>query len=247
MRVFKNKSDRNILIIIICFTFLSIFAYSEFWSECNLIETSKYYRNNLKNTRVITNNITQKNINTAQEEIFTEAIKTIEYIQPVIEYQEIPTCTNELVLYDIPSDINTEFKAFMDYNCITDTTTKQYELQQQAYTDEYGLRKIDEYYCVALGSYYTETIGDKFKITLDTDVEFNVIVGDLKQDCHTDVKNQYTPVYDNSGNFYGANIIEFIIDENAIHDMVYVFGTISYYDKFEGNITSIEKIEIINN
>jgi ribonucleoside-triphosphate reductase len=99
----------------------------------------------------------------------------------------------------------------MDYRYITDTTSDQWELSQIAYTDEYGLRKVNDYYCVAMGSYYSENVGDKFEITLENGNKFNVIIGDLKQDCHTDATNQYTPVYDNNGNFYGANVIEFIV------------------------------------
>ena len=31
---------------------------------------------------------------------------------------------------------DSSFKAYMDYRCITDTSSVQYEMQQQAYTDE---------------------------------------------------------------------------------------------------------------
>lgn len=146
-------------------------------------------------------------------------------------------------IYEIP-EINTDFKAFCDYQCITDTTSIQWELQQSAYTDEYGLRKIDEAYLVAMGSYYTTHIGDKFEITLDNETTFIVIVGDFKQDIHTDEKNQYSPVYKNNGEFYGANILEFIVDTNILDSMVEELGTISYYDKFGGNIIKIAKLVI---
>lgn len=155
---------------------------------------------------------------------------------------EIPEPEQEAeIKLEVP-DCDTSFKAYMDYNCITDDTTKQWELQQTAYTDKYGLRKIGTDYCVAVGSYYSETVGERFKITLDSDNEFTVIISDLKKDEHTDSSNRYSPVYDENGDFYSANIIEFIVDVEQLHSMVTTLGTVSYYSEFEGNIVSIEKI-----
>ena len=155
---------------------------------------------------------------------------------------EIPEPEQEFEIQLEVPDCDTSFKAYMDYNCITDDTTAQWELQQIAYTDEYGLRKIGTDYCVAVGSYYSETVGERFKITLDNGNEFTVIVSDLKQDKHTDISNQYSPVYDSYGEFYGANVLEFIVDVDQLHSMVVTLGTVSYYDEFEGNIISIERL-----
>ena len=65
---------------------------------------------------------------------------------------------------------------------------------------------------------------------------------DLKKDEHTDSSNRYSPVYDENGEFYSANVLEFIVDEDQLHSMVTTLGTVSYYNEFEGNIVSIEKI-----
>ena len=165
--------------------------------------------------------------------------------EPDLETPVTKTCLVEIVEQEIQLEIpdcDTSFKAYMDYSCITDDTTVQWELQQTAYTDEYGLRKIGTDYCVAVGSYYSETVGERFKITLDNGNEFTVIVSDLKQDKHTDISNQYSPVYDSYGEFYGANVLEFIVDVDQLHSMVVTLGTVSYYDEFKGNIVSIEKI-----
>ena len=155
---------------------------------------------------------------------------------------EIPEPEQEIEIQLEVPDCDTSFKAYMDYNCITDDTTAQWELQQIAYTDEYGLRKIGTDYCVAVGSYYSETVGERFKITLDNDSEFTVIISDLKKDEHTDSSNRYSPVYDENGEFYSANVLEFIVDTDQLHSMVTTLGTVSYYNEFEGNIVSIEKI-----
>lgn len=162
-------------------------------------------------------------------------IESVKIVPEVILTKKFPE------VFDIP-DCDTSFKAYMDYNCITDNTTKQWELQQTAYTDEYGLRKINKDYCVAIGSYYSKTVGERLKIKLDSGNEFTVIISDIKKDEHTDSSNRYTPVYDINGAFYSANVLEFIVDKNRLHSMVKTLGTVSYYEEFKGNITSIEKI-----
>ena len=104
------------------------------------------------------------------------------------------------ITFSVPEDIGTDFKAYMDYRCITNTKSPQYKLQKYAWTDEYGLRRFDVYYLVALGSYYSSTVGDCFKITLDTGESFECMVGDCKADCDTDSKHMYHPMKDGNGN-----------------------------------------------
>lgn len=165
--------------------------------------------------------------------------------EPDLETPVTKTCLVEIVEQEIQLEIpdcDTSFKAYMDYSCITDNTTMQWELQQKAYTNEYGLRKIGTDYCVAVGSYYSETVGERFKITLENDNEFTVIISDLKKDEHTDSTNRYSPVYDENGEFYSANVLEFVVDTKQLHSMVITLGTVSYYDEFEGNIISIERL-----
>ena len=150
---------------------------------------------------------------------------------------EIPTET-----LDIPT-CNTEFKTYMDYHCITNKTSAQYELQQFAWTDEDGFRRIGDDYIVAMGTYYAENVGDRFNITLDTDNEITVIIGDIKQDVHTDYFNQYTPIYDENGIFFSGNVLEFIVDTDVLPKIPRRLGTVSYFDYLKGNIKSIERIE----
>lgn len=147
-----------------------------------------------------------------------------------IETLDIPTC-------------NTEFKTYMDYRCITDKTSAQYELQQFAWTDADGFRRIGDDYIVAMGTYYAENVGDRFKITLDTDNEITVTIGDIKQDIHTDYFNQYTPIYDENGIFFSGNVLEFIVDTDVLPKVPRRLGTVSYFDYLKGNIKSIERIE----
>ena len=150
---------------------------------------------------------------------------------------EIPTET-----LDIPT-CNSEFKTYMDYRCITDKPSAQYELQQFAWTDEDGFRRIGDDYIVAMGTYYAENVGDRFRITLDTDNEITVIIGDIKQDIHTDYFNQYTPIYDENGIFFSGNVLEFIVDTYVLPKIPRRLGTVSYFDYLKGNIKTIERIE----
>lgn len=184
----------------------------------------------------VNNNIKSKNSSityTAENLAKSSNITNTYYEVPMeiqIETLDIPTC-------------NTEFKTYMDYRCITDKTSAQYELQQFAWTDEDGFRRIGDDYIVAMGTYYAENVGDKFKITLDTDNEITVIIGDIKQDAHTDYFNQYTPIYDENGIFFSGNVLEFIVDTDVLPKVPRRLGTVSYFDYLKGNIKSIERIE----
>lgn len=155
---------------------------------------------------------------------------TVSY-EPVIMYYSMDKTM------DVP-DGDTSFKSYMDYRAITDTSSVQYKMQQEAYTDEYGLRKYKTGdYMVAMGSYYGE-VGDRFRVTLDSGETIRCIMGDAKADCHTDAYNQYTEAGNGS-----KNVIEFVVDTPALSDEARQMGDISYSDDtFEGNISKIERI-----
>ena len=146
-----------------------------------------------------------------------------------LEEMKVPNC-------------DTSFKSYMSYKCITNKDSEQYKLQLSACTDNMGLRKVDDYYLVAMGTYYSDTIGDKFRITLEGDKTFDVMIGDIKADIHTDNSNMYSPVYNENGTFKSANVIEFIIDTKAVDKKVRLMGDVSAYEEFKGNIVKIERI-----
>lgn len=79
--------------------------------------------------------------------------------------------------------VDTAFKTYMDYRAITDKESVQYDLQQLAYTDSQGIRRIDGDVCVALGTGYADKCGERFEITLDSGNSFTAIVGDIKSDA----------------------------------------------------------------
>lgn len=135
----------------------------------------------------------------------------------------------------------------MDYQTITDQNSDQWEIQQQAYTDESGLRKVDDMYCVAVGSYYADECGVELLVQLDDGTEFKVIVSDLKQDAHTDETNRFTPLeidgksVINEDNTPMINVIEFIVDTDLLPESAIIAGDVSELG-FEGNIISIKEI-----
>ena len=134
--------------------------------------------------------------------------------------------------------METWFKTYMDYRCITDSASIQYQLQQQAWTDEQGLRRIASDYLVAMGTGWLENgCGERFSVTLDTGTTFTVQVGDVKADCHTDPPHCYRPCGS------GANVLEFIVDTSALDTAVCNAGTISAYPAFSGNIVALTPLD----
>lgn len=145
------------------------------------------------------------------------------------------------VTFDIPEG-DTSPKAYMSYKCITDTSSSQYKLQSLCWTDSNGLRRYSEgktdYYVVAMGTYYADSVGDKFLISLDSGKKLPVIVGDIKAPEDT-VDNQY--------HWFGSegkNVIEFIVDTSELDREAKLMGDISYIGSlFEGAIEDISLVE----
>lgn len=135
---------------------------------------------------------------------------------------------------DVPTDekANNGFKSYMDYRMITSPTSKQYEMQQEAWTDELGLRRYGDYYMVALGTFYAQGCGETFRITLDSGFAFDVITGDIKDDKHTDVKHQHR----------NGVIVEFLVDLKVISKTCRVMGDMSHAG-FSGRIESIQRLD----
>lgn len=216
----------------------------------NINKENEIMKSELNSTRNELNSVLVENQNERnakiqehiQNQLRKEFEKTCQQLQENITYYAIPQSNEKVVFYEVPNSIDTDFYAYMDYRCITDETTKQWEMQQNAWTDEQGLRRYNDEYMIALGSYYTDyKVGERFEITLENNITFNAIIGDLKQDIHTDENNMYSPVYQN-WQLVKANVIEFIVDENELSNHVLALGSIHGYDNFNGNIVSIKKI-----
>ena len=122
------------------------------------------------------------------------------------------------------------FKSYTDYKCLS-RSSAQWQLQEQAYTDANGLRKIGDAYLVALGSYYGTTLGTKYTVTLSNGNSFQIILCDCKQDRHTDTKNQVC--------LSNGSILEFYVDTSRLPNAVRTSGSISSIDFFNGYVVNI--------
>lgn len=91
-------------------------------------------------------------------------------------------------------DVGNSTKSMANETAVTSTTSPQYKLlfeneYGQVQHDEWGLAYIEDggykWYCNAMATYYTSTIGEKFRITLDSGEQIYMIICDIKADAHT--------------------------------------------------------------
>ena len=129
------------------------------------------------------------------------------------------------------------FKSYLDYRLFDEQYTP-YQLQQKAYTDERGFRRIDDYYMVAIGTGWGMNVGDAMLVVLADGNSFKAIMGDTKSDAHTDPETHKVTIKPNSD----GSVVEFIVDKDKIKKYVDNTGTISAIDEFKGAIVGIYKL-----
>lgn len=140
-------------------------------------------------------------------------------------------------------DIDSSFKTYMDWRTITNKDSDQYKfLNTWGWCDENGFMRAggerdlgipDDYYMIALGSYYGTTIGTKYKITTNTGNVFYGVLVDCKDDADTNSTHQYA---------YNNDIIEFIVDTRVLNKDVKVMGSANVFMSLNGKVASIERI-----
>jgi len=151
-----------------------------------------------------------------------------------LEKDNLKPPNRNMISRNVPE--NNSKKTYMDYRKITDTSSEQYKLQQNkdCYTTDTGLRKLNEYYCIAVGTHYSNNIGDKLIVHMENGESFKAIVADIKDDKHTDETNRQ--------HIKDGSVIEFVVDTRKLPELVRKMGDISYMNEiFEGEIKSIEK------
>lgn len=144
-----------------------------------------------------------------------------------------PQPTPVLEPYSIPN-VDTSFKSWMPYTAITNRASAAYKQQKLAYTDENGMRKIGDDYCAAMGTFYSTTIGERFKVTMSTGRTFTIIISDIKSDRHTDSTHRYTA--------RNNCMMEFLIDRTQLNPAVRRSGSVGSLELFSGQFVKIEKI-----
>ena len=142
----------------------------------------------------------------------------------------VPVSCNAQVIHNAPDQ--SSFKTFMSYKAIKNRTTKQYELQQDCTTSPEGLRTYNGYYAVALGTGFNAEVGDYVDVELSSGNTLHCVVGDIKQDCHTDKTNKQVE--------QNGNVVEFIVDTKKLDPDVKKTGDISNVsEQFQGDVENI--------
>lgn len=140
---------------------------------------------------------------------------------------------NNTTNLEVPGKQN-GFKTWMPHTTLSTTSPNRKLLSKVGYTDKNGLWKIDDMYCVALGSYYSDQLGDIFEIELSSGNKFKAISVDHKADIHTDSTNRVTK---------GSGcVVEFIVNKNKLNDKIKVSGNVGILPEFAGTYTKIVKI-----
>ena len=206
----------------------------------------------------IQTHLKNKNLQKENEKLYKKQIEIIKKSDDLIEINENLLKLNEELLEDnknLLKDLkiknlkspnrnmisrnvpeNNSKKTYMDYRKITNTSSEQYKLQQNkdCYTTDTGFRKVNEYYCIAVGTHYSNNIGDKLIIYMENGESFKAIVADIKDDKHTDETNRQHKK--------DGSVIEFVVDTRKLPELVRKMGDISYMNEtFKGEIKAIIK------
>lgn len=157
-----------------------------------------------------------------------------------------PKITTKYTPLGVPN-VHSTFKSWMDYRKVTNINSPQYKfIDQWGWADHDGFMRCDgeldlgiedNYYLIALGSYYGTEIGTKYRITLDTGRVFYGVLAECKADIHTNITNQYVS--------HNTNIVEFLVDTKKLNNSVLNMGSANVYMPLNGKIAKIEKIDFI--
>lgn len=152
-----------------------------------------------------------------------------------IEYENISTARErtravaplasrgDIISLPLPKDSTGSFKAFERVSSITSESSKQWHLKQIYWIDLDGFARIGEYYVVAIGQFYSNTIGETFIVKLESRT-IKIIIGDVKadEDC---IDRMYCKI--------NGSIIEFIVSDKMTHEKLQIL--------MSGKILSIVK------
>lgn len=130
---------------------------------------------------------------------------------------------------EIP-DREYDFKSYMDYRKLGKYSQK--DLQGIAETDEDGFRRVDDRYIVAVGTAVCEEVGTYITLVLENGTTIEAVVGDIKDDKHTDESNIVT-VANNC-------CTEFIIDSDVMSSKILRSGSVSNFcDEWKSKVIEI--------
>lgn len=135
-------------------------------------------------------------------------------------------------------DLPTNFYPAEYTTAITNTLSEQYKLQQLCHTEigtglRYYYDGAEEYYTVAMGGAYGDTIGDAWRVTLKCGSVFNVMRGDFKHALPAE-PDDFGDICRNYDKQLCMCVLEFITDKAAMPRSLKDAGGFHALDFFGG-------------
>ena len=162
---------------------------------------------------------------------FSKEVMNMKEYEPSVEENEQVIVKQSIgIEKDVPQ--NNSFKSYMDADTITSRNTDQYKLKAKYVIDEQtGIWTVDERYCIAVGSYYTQSIGAYIDVVMENGSTLHCILGECKRNRDTDYTNRQNP---------NGSVVEFIVNTSSMPSMVRKMGNCSYAcEEMKGEIKSI--------
>ena len=162
---------------------------------------------------------------------FSKEVMNMKEYEPSVEENEQVIVKQSIgIEKDVPP--NNSFKSYMDADTITSRNTDQYKLKAKYIIDEQtGIWTVDERYCIAVGSYYTQSIGTYIDVVMENGSTLHCILGECKRNRDTDYTNRQNP---------NGSVVEFIVNTSSMPSMVRKMGNCSYAcEEMKGEIQSI--------
>lgn len=167
-------------------------------------------------------NINSKNI----------SIKPVE-ITVVAEPEEIEVVLEPTVISSVVIPNYSGFKSYESYKAITNSNSKQYYLTRSSDSNSKGLLVLNNRYLVAVGTGTGANVGDYIDLILQNGTKIACVVGDIKDNSHTDASNLIT-VHSNCAS-------EFIVNVDALDSKIKQMGDVSCaYENWDSPVCTIE-------
>ena len=231
----KVGTIKNILIIIlVIFEVYMLIMFNNKYSKLENVNNS--LESTINNQINIIKDLNTKNNNlnnkvTQLEEDTTQLKKEKDQL-----LEEKTKLENEISsLKNQPQTSHRDFKSYMSYTAITNKSSKQWILQQQATTDGNGFRCIDGLPLVAIGTGWGLSVGDYATVICDNGNVFDVVIGDIKSDVHT--------LEDNKTTTSNGCRCEFIVDMGSLNHSVRNRGSVSVLQEYSGYVVDIQRVK----
>ena len=174
----------------------------------------------------------------------TQKIMMLVFVLVLLTSSTVNAMTVSYTAMGVPN-INSSWKTWMDYRAITNKASAQYKLiHNWGWVDEQGFMRVngerdlgitDDYYMIALGSYYGSKMGTKYRFTTNTGNIFYGILSDAKAYPEVNSTNQY--------GLRNKDIVECLVYTTMLNKEVKMWGTANVYMPLNGSITKIERID----